>query len=122
MAALQEIDKAIGAHGMWKLRLKAAIDSGRLETPIATIRADRDCPFGKWLHGPTIAPATRASAHFARVAELHAQFHQTTANIAALATSGQREEATAEITGTGEFSRAHRELAAAMMEWKAALR
>ena len=122
MAALQEIDKAIGNHGMWKLRLKAAIDSGRLEAPIDSIRAHHDCPFGKWLHGPTIAPATKASVHFTRVAELHAQFHATTARVAEMATSGQRDEATAEITGTGEFSRAHREMAAAMEEWKKALR
>ena len=121
MAARQEIDKAIGNHGMWKLRLKAAIDSGRLETPIEGIRGDRDCPFGKWLHGPTIAPSTRNSVHFARVSALHAQFHETTARVAQLATNGQREEATAEITGTGEFSRKHREMAAAMEEWKQAL-
>ena len=122
MAALQEIDKAIGNHGMWKLRLKAAIDSGRMEAPIASIRAHHDCAFGKWLHGPTIAPATRASVHFSRVAELHAQFHETTARVAEMATSGQRAAATAEINGTGEFNRAHREMAAALEEWKKALR
>ena len=122
MAALHEIDKAIGNHGMWKLRLKAAIDSGRLETPIEYIRGDRECPFGKWLHGPTITPATRASVHFARVTTLHARFHQTTAHVAELATTGHGDQAAVEITGAGEFSRAHREMAAAMEEWKQALR
>ena len=121
MAALHEIDKAIGAHTVLKLRLKTAIDSGRVDEPITGVHAD-GCAFGKWLHGPTIAPATRGSAHYARVTELHSRFHERAARVVELAASGATEEAVEEITGAGEFSKAHRELAAAMNDWKSALK
>lgn len=121
MAALHEIDKAIGAHTVLKLRLKSAIDSGRVDEPITGVHAE-GCPFGKWLHGPTIAPATRGSAHYARVRELHTRFHQHASRVVELAATGATDEAVEEITGAGEFSKAHRELAAAMNDWKTALK
>ena len=34
----EEIDKAIAAHGMWKTRLKQAIDTGEIDLPVETIR------------------------------------------------------------------------------------
>jgi hypothetical protein len=37
MANIEEIDKAISAHGMWKARLKTAIETGKLDTPVETI-------------------------------------------------------------------------------------
>jgi len=122
MATLQEIDKAIGAHVMWKTRLKAAVETGRMEAPQAALTAAHDCPFGKWMKGPTIAPSTRTSAYYSRVDELHTKFHLAAARIGEMAIAGQSDQAIEEITGASEFSSAHKELAAAMEEWKKALR
>ncbi len=121
MPALHELDKAIGSHTVWKLRLKAAVDSGRLDGPMTGLHS-HDCPFSKWLSGPTIAPSTRQSPHYQRVAELHDRFHANAARVAKLAAEGQTDVAVEEITGAGEFSRAHKELAAALEGWKAAMR
>lgn len=121
MAAMTEIDRAIGAHGMWKLRLKAAIASGRMEAPIEAIRADEDCPFGKWLASPTIAPSTRGTTHYARVRELHAEFHQAAATVAELAVAGRAAEAEQMIAMSGDFSHAASRLTSAMQEWKRAM-
>ncbi len=122
MATLQELDKAIGSHVLWKTRLKTAIDTGRMEAPQAALTAGHDCPFGKWLKGPTIAPSTKASEHYAKVEQLHVMFHTAAAKIGALALAGEHKKAIDEITGASEFSSAHRELAASLEQWKQALR
>lgn len=38
-------------HAEWTTHLKTAIASGRLDTPIVTLRSDDQCQFGKWLYG-----------------------------------------------------------------------
>ncbi len=118
MATLHEIEKALGAHSVLKLRLKGAIEGGRADAPFPGLKP-RECPFSKWLHGPTIAPSTRASAHFARVRDLHAQFHEAAVFALELAARGNRELALQELAGT--FSQRHRALAQAMLEWKESL-
>lgn len=122
MATIQEVDRAIGAHVLWKTRLKTAIDTGRLDAAKAAITSGHDCPFGKWLSGPTIAPSTKASEHYARVAQLHTLFHTQAAKVGALALAGENTKAIEEITGASEFSAAHRDLAASLEDWKKALR
>ncbi len=46
----EEITKAIGMHGIWKLRLKQAIDLGSSEFSVEHISPDNECAFGKWLY------------------------------------------------------------------------
>ena len=121
MASTKEIDKAIGAHGMWKTRLKTAISSGKIDMPVATIRADDQCDFGKWLNGPAIGPALKGSPGFAEVRKLHAEFHQQAARVAVLASEGKKAEAEQAVALTGPFSGASARLTAAMRNWKAAV-
>ncbi len=120
MAALHEIEKALGAHSVFKLRLKGAIEGGRCDTPIPGLKV-RECTFSKWLHGPTIAPSTRASAHYTRVRDLHAQVHEAAVFAVELAVRGHQPQALLEITGNGEFAQRHRALTAALLEWKESL-
>jgi len=47
MAIAEEITKAIGAHGMWKQRLRQAIDTGKSEFTVERVRPDNLCDFGK---------------------------------------------------------------------------
>lgn len=114
----KEIDKAIGAHGMWKHRLKMAIETGQVDTPVETIHTDNHCDFGKWLDGPTLTLTDKTSKHFKKVKELHEEFHKTAAQVAALAASGDEAEAEKIMSVGGEYSVVSAKLTAAMMEWK----
>jgi hypothetical protein len=114
----QEIDKAVGAHGMWKNRLKQAIDTGKLDTPVLTIGANNQCPFGKWLYGPTVTAHDKASEHYKTVAELHTQFHKAAAKVAELATTGKKSEAEKSLAPNSEFANISTKLTTAMLAWK----
>ncbi len=118
MEHIKEIDMAIGAHGMWKSRLKKAIDTGTLDSPVATIRANNQCAFGKWLHGATITPQDKTTEVYKTVVELHTQFHKAAAQIAQLAASGKGNEAETLLASHGEFAKLSSQLTAAMLGWK----
>lgn len=117
-----EINAAIAAHSQWKVRLKGAIDTGKLDVPIGTIRVDDQCAFGKWLHGDTLPAEVKASPHYAKVRELHARFHQVAAAVAEAALAGRKAEAEASMGITGEYGRASADLTRAMMDWLASVR
>ncbi|MDI6743656.1 MAG: CZB domain-containing protein, partial [Smithella sp.] len=104
MANIEELDKAIGAHGMWKTRLKMAIEAGKTDTPVETIRQDNQCVFGKWLYGNTLTSVEKASQHYKTVKELHAEFHKTAARVAELALSGKKAEAETMMALSGEYA------------------
>lgn len=118
--ASEELDKAIGAHGMWKTRLKRAIDTGRLDDSPDSIRQDGGCAFGKWLHGSSLTAADKSSVSYWTVRDLHTQFHRVAARVAELAIAGQRAEAEKMMSLTGEFTAISGKLTAAMMEWRKA--
>ena len=46
---IEQIDKAIGAHGAWTVKLRQNID-GTLALVPAEVGVDNRCEFGKWLH------------------------------------------------------------------------
>lgn len=119
MANKEELDKAIAAHGQWKIRLKTSIDTGKSETPVETIRLDNQCVFGKWLYG--LSAADKASTHFQKVKELHAEFHKTAASVTEKAVSGKKAEAEKMIGFGGEYATISSKLTAAMMAWKMSL-
>lgn len=113
-----EISKAIGAHGMWKMRLRAAIDSGKADGDPAEVAKDNACAFGQWLHGATITPAMRASADYAQVRKLHADFHKCAAKVLAHVKHGQKTQADALMAS--DYSKISSELTTAMMKWRTA--
>ncbi len=116
MLDTQEIDKAVGAHGMWKARLKAGVATGKMDTPAATIRVDNECAFGKWLLGQTLTASDKGTADYKTVKDLHAQFHKVAGQVAELATSGKKEAA--ETLLAGEFAATSMKLTSAMIAWK----
>jgi chemoreceptor zinc-binding protein len=115
----EEIGKAIGAHGLWKVRLRDAIAAGSSEMTPAQIEADNLCDFGKWLHRLT-DPDTR-SAHYATVHSLHAAFHQEAAKILRLALTGSKTEASQALQVGGAFANASAALTRAMIDWRKAV-
>jgi purine-binding chemotaxis protein CheW len=113
----EAISTAIAAHGKWKTRLKGAIESGTLDVPVATVRVDNGCPFGKWLYGE-IGAEDKTSPHYEKVRELHARFHQAAARVAEFALAGKKAEATAQLAMGGDFADVSARLTAALLDWK----
>jgi hypothetical protein len=112
---------ALAMHSAWTGRLKTAIASGRLDTPIGTIRADDQCQFGKWLHGESLSDEEKCGEHYVAVKHLHAQFHQAASKVAQLAISGQRGDAERAMGQAGEYTRVSADLTAAINRWMAAV-
>jgi hypothetical protein len=110
MANVEDLDRAIGAHGIWKIQLKSAIESGELEVPVETILMDNQCEFGKWLYGKAISSKDKSSTHYKTIKLLHSAFHRTAAQVAKLAISGNKDEAKKMIAPDGEYSKISSEL------------
>jgi methyl-accepting chemotaxis protein len=115
MSIIDEIKKAVGAHGMWKARLRTAIDSGKSDIDVTKAGRDDQCEFGKWLYGPTLAQS-HDCGDYRDVKDLHAKFHAAAAKTLELALSGRKAEAE-KMVGSGEFATCSAQLTAAMMRW-----
>lgn len=118
MSLEQQITAAVGAHGLWKGRLRAAVDSGKCDIAVNVARDDNQCNFGKWLHGPEIDAAAKQSKGYGTCVELHRRFHYAAAEILSLALEGRKQEAAAALGGEREFSKVSADLTRAMMAWK----
>lgn len=114
----EAIDKAVAAHGMWKQRLRKAIDDGRSDFTVARVSPDNACDFGKWLY--SLPPAERSAAHWVEVQALHAQFHTEAARILGLALAGKKAEAEKLLALNSTFASLSSSLTKVMMRWKAA--
>lgn len=116
MSDIHEINKAVVAHGLWKLRLRMAITAGKSEFPIETIRDDTECAFGKWLNGETLAASDKSSEEYMAAKSFHAQFHRLAGQVAELAVAGNKTEA--ERLLVGDFETASVKLTSAMNVWR----
>jgi methyl-accepting chemotaxis protein len=110
---------AVAAHSAWTARLRTAIDNRALDAPVATIRADNQCQFGKWLYGEQLSATEKATANYREVKQLHAQFHEAASRVAQFAISGQSEAAREAMNPAGEYSRISSTLTAALNKWSA---
>ncbi len=117
----EQINKAIDSHGKWKARLVDAINAGKSDLNIATVRSDCQCEFGNWLDGADISPSHKESADFQTVKRLHSQFHQVAAEVLNLALSGRKVDADAALSPTGRFSLASSTLVQSLISWKKAV-
>jgi chemoreceptor zinc-binding protein len=113
-----QIDKAIAAHGNWKLRLRSAIDTKSIDVPVEKIRTDNQCPFGEWLYGAALTANDKSSPHYRAVRELHAAFHQSAATVVELVMSGKQADAERMVGRGGDFLELSMKLTLALMEWK----
>lgn len=113
----REINKAIGAHGVWKVRLREAIESGTSDHSPETVGADSACEFGKWLYA--IPVAERPAEFWGQVQKVHARFHQEAGKILRLALEGKRDEALELTTDMrGDFVTASIEMTDVLSRWK----
>ena len=93
MSLAEEIKKAIGAHGMWKMRLQSAIDTAKSEFTAENVCRDNQCDFGRWLYRAEIPAAEKSGPHYEKVRCLHAEFHKKAAEVLKVAVTGKKEEA-----------------------------
>lgn len=117
MSIGQEIDKAVGAHGLWKTRLTRAISSGKVEdSSPKDASSDKKCAFGTWLYG--LSGNDTKSSHYNTVRTLHEKFHRVAGEILQLVVNGNKTAANLKMV---EFDSASAELVNAMRQWKAAV-
>lgn len=113
----QQLTHAVAAHGMWKARLKDAIEHGSSEFSPATVARDDQCEFGRWIHGG-IDPGARLSPHYTEVRRLHAEFHRIAGRILDLAVTGRTAEAHEQLGVSGEFAHASAQLTREVTAWR----
>lgn len=114
MTMEDQIKKAIGAHGMWKMRLNNAIEKGELNIPVEQIQKDNCCDFGKWLYGNDVSTSVKASPIYQNVKTLHADFHKVAGKVASLSKTHKDE---AQALMESEFKNTSLKLTSEMMKW-----
>ncbi|TWJ16460.1 CZB domain-containing protein [Geobacter argillaceus] len=113
----RELNKAIAAHGVWKVRLHEAITSGTSEYRPESVALDTACEFGKWFYA--IPVAERPAELWGKVQRLHALFHKEAGRILEFALEGNPEEALALMTDLGGvFVSTSIELSNTLYAWK----
>lgn len=115
----EHINNAIAAHGRWKARLRQAIESGKSDSTVDSVRPDNLCEFGKWLN--SCSSVEKATERWMKIRELHAQFHKEAARILALAVAGRKSEAEAAIALGSQFSKTSADLTLALASWRDSL-
>jgi methyl-accepting chemotaxis protein len=110
------IDKAIAAHGLWKVRLRDAIHTGKSGFQAESVRRDDQCEFGKWLS--SLPRGVKETDIGRQVVSCHAQYHQMVAHILEQAVSGRKQEAERAMESRGELAALSSQLTQAMMAWK----
>ncbi len=111
-----QINAAIGAHGAWKVRLKAAINTGTCDVTPAVASCDDKCAFGGWLYGPTISQTTRTGVPYQVIRRLHAEFHQCAGQVLTHVTSGNKTGAQQLLDS--DFTERSDKLVRALHKWK----
>lgn len=117
----EQITKAVGAHSMWKVKLKMAIETGKSDFNSITVKTDNNCDFGKWLHND-ISPELKKSPIYNTVLKHHVEFHLEAGRILELALAGKKEEAQNGMKSSSKFTQISASLTATMMEWKHSLK
>lgn len=113
---IEEINKALFAHGAWKMRLRGAIGKGSSELTPEEAKCDDCCAFGKWLHGTAIEPELRAGKPHQVIVRLHKQFHQSAGKVLEAAIEDNRDGAISLLKG--EFGDCSQSLIIALTKWK----
>lgn len=114
----QQINKAITAHGAWKMKLNKTIKSGKTDVPVEIIAQDNQCAFGKWLYDKELPAKVKKSSRYRSIVDLHARFHQSAGSIAKCACDGQTIEARQLMTIGGDFYATSAELVKNLEIWK----
>jgi Chemoreceptor zinc-binding domain len=108
-----DLEKAIQAHGEWKVKLRSAIQK-KTQLDAQVVAKDNACPLGQWLHG-------EAKRHFSALGsyricvEKHAAFHREAGRIAAVINDGKYSEAESLLGNGTPYAAASTVLASAIV-------
>ena len=106
LSTQQQLQKAIGAHGMWKTRFEKFM-AGKIDLEPTKVQRPNGCEFGQWLEREGAQALER---HFSEINTLHAQFHQTAAEVVRKKKAGDVQGAQACLASDGEFTRVSKTL------------
>lgn len=110
-----QIRKAIGAHGTWKLKLKSAINTGRVSMSPEEVTCHKCCEFGQWLEGSSIHPQVKQRKPYQVIHRLHREFHETAGEIMRLVKIGDEQGAV--ILLSNEYAEKTDKLSRALLKW-----
>lgn len=103
----EEIDKAIGTHGLWKYRLKDAIEKGSFELSPEEVAKDNHCSFGKWLYSNSEIKSHR---NYKELITIHSKFHAEAGNVLTLAITSRKHEAIMAMADDSTFAKTSMDL------------
>lgn len=115
----KNVSDAIGAHSMWKTKLKTAVRTGVLPKPASDIACDDQCSFGKWIYGMTGDTSLSGSSHYTAVKAKHAEFHKAVAAVARAVEVGDKGKAEALLEGP-DFTNTTHDLKQLLLKWRQA--
>ena len=98
----EEIQKAIAAHGAWKMNLRDFLD-GKKDLDATKVGMANQCEFGKWLEQDA---KKELASHHAEISTLHAKFHQVAADVVRKRKAGDTKSAEASLSIKGDFAQA----------------
>jgi len=113
-ALYQSLTQAIGAHGAWKFRLRAAIRKGADEALVTQAGDHHGCAFGCWLD--SLPDDVRLRQEASETIVRHAEFHRVASRAAQLIKQG-RIDAAQDMLEV-EFTAASQALTAAVSRWR----
>ena len=119
MPTKEEIILALGSHIWWKQEFEKTISDGWhfLNADLAERSYQSD--LGLWL--AELSPDEQIPQHFTTVQSLHADFMEQAANVVRLASSGNSDQAEADIQ-TGFYAAASSALTIALRDWMEAVK
>ena len=113
---VEQINKALFAHGAWKMRLREAISKGNSELSVENAKRDDCCAFGKWLHSADLDADLKASLAHKTITRLHRDFHQSAGKVLGEAVQDHQDSAISLLKG--EFGDCSQTLIIALTKWK----
>jgi hypothetical protein len=114
-----QVQRALVAHGAWKVRLAQAIETGSSEFLPSAVSKDDQCALGKWLY-VDIDPVLKSDP-YDTIRKLHADFHLAAAGVLDMALAGRKAEAQAAMDTGHDFGRASTRLTLALTAWRSSV-
>jgi methyl-accepting chemotaxis protein len=115
-STLEQLDKALAAHSMWKHRLRDLVENGVGDIDAKTAMRDDACEMGKWLR--SYQPNLGEQLLYNTVCARHTQFHESVGKVVLLANMKQTEDAKREMGLNSSYMKASAALTADIMAWK----
>lgn len=111
-----QLDRAVVAHAMWKVRLLDAADGRGGKIDRRTASDCHACAFGKWLDGNR--QSLGQYAEYGDVHALHERFHEEVGSVLERIDFGRRDAARSGLTEGGDLRVASGRLVLRILRWR----